>query len=94
MSQNNPGENEGNPPLILALRGAEFDYSLSLLFSTQYLDLFLNFTPQREAAMWVKSTQKMHYVVEPTCAFYQLLQNVWHSERKNPFFFFLSKPNF
>lgn len=77
-SQTNPGENGGNPRLILAPRGVEFDYSLSL-FSTQYYcttHLFLNFTTQREAAIWAKSIQKMLYVVEPTCTLYQLLQNI------------------
>lgn len=33
-SQTSPGENRGNPPLILAPKGV--DYSLSLLFSTKY----------------------------------------------------------
>lgn len=58
---------------------------LVTVFNT-VLHLFLNFTTQREAAIWVKSIQKMLYVVQPTCTLYQLLQNIWHSERKNTFF--------
>lgn len=46
--------------------------------SSTILHLFLAFTTQKEAAIWVKVVQKILYVVESTCTLHQLLQNIWH----------------